>query len=367
MGKLFKGLCYSILAMLVLTVGILWFLGVEGLVSATFPDWPDFPAPQESLSQDDEGEIYFSSSTPFDFDVLLAGDEYSRPTTGVGTLYLPDSASPEVPVSAMVILHGSGGIREGREQEYGEFLAENGVAAFVVDYYSPRGATLDLPYMIRVLSVTEFDAIADAYSALRLLGTHPSIDAQRVGVMGFSYGGMATRYAMDARVKNRYAGDGPGFAAHVDYYGPCFQNLGTRETTGAPLLTLRGDQDASNELPACLKREEELRVLGTTVEAHVFPGVGHSWDVDVPAEFQKDYPYVAGCEVIYDEQGHSSVDGNAVVDVPLEASREERIAVRITSGSVMKDCVHYGYIIGRDIETQKKTDALLLKFLDENL
>jgi dienelactone hydrolase len=367
MSVFLKRFCLGVLLLLVLVLGYLWSVGVKGVVEASFPDFPDFPTPQQTLAEGDSGEIYFPTFTPFDFDVLLAGAEHGRPTTGLGTLYLPETASPDAPVPGMVVLHGSGGIREGREQEYGKLLAENGYAAFVLDYYAPRGATDDLAYMIRVLSVTEFDAIADAYAALRLLGTHPSIDGQRVGVVGFSYGGMAARFALDVRVKAKLAGAGPGFAAHVDYYGPCFQNLGTTQTTGASLLTLRGDQDASNDMQACRLREEELRSLGTSVEAHVFPGVGHAWDVDVPAELSEDSPYVAGCEVVYDENGHSFVGGIPVVQVPLETPRTERIALRITSGSVMKDCVKYGYIIGRDEMVKQQTDKLLLKFLKENL
>ncbi len=367
MGVFLKRFCLGVLVLLLLVAGYLWSVGVKGVVEASIPDFPDFPTPQQTLVEGSLGEIYFPTFTPFDFDVLLAGSEHGRPTTGLGTLYLPASASPEAPVPGMVVLHGSGGIREGREQEYGKLLAENGYAAFVLDYYAPRGATDDLAYMIRVLSVTEFDAMADAYAALRYLGTHPSIAGERVGVVGFSYGGMAARFSMDARVKEALIGSEPGFAAHVDYYGPCFQNLGTTQTTGAPLLTLRGDQDASNDIEACLKRENELRALGTHVEAHVFPGTGHSWDVDVPAELSEDSPYVAGCEMVYDERGHSSVDGNPIVDVPLETPRVERIAIRITSGSVMKDCVKYGYIIGRDDKVKQQTDALLLEFLKQNL
>ncbi|MBW2714145.1 MAG: hypothetical protein JRC77_10400, partial [Deltaproteobacteria bacterium] len=102
MAVFLKRLSLVLLGLIVLLAGGLWFVGMKGVVEATFPAFPDFPAPQQTLAQGDAGEIYFPSTTVFDFDVLLAGAEHGRPTTGVGTLYLPESASPENPVPAMV-------------------------------------------------------------------------------------------------------------------------------------------------------------------------------------------------------------------------------------------------------------------------
>lgn len=366
-----KGLLIGAGAVALLAVaGALWLQrggGVAGLVDMALPEFPAFPEPRRSLDADSSGEIYFASATPFDLDVILDGMRSALPTTATGRLYLPEGASPEHPVPAMVVLHGSGGISPGRERQYGEQLAANGYAAFVLDYYRPRGITDDTHYMLRVLSVTEFDALTDAYAALELLGTHPAIDAKRIGVMGFSYGGMAARFAMDARLRDALAPDAPPFAVHVDYYGPCFQDLGGARTTGAPLLTLRGDQDASNDLAACLEREAELRAAGSEVEAEVYAGAGHAWEVDMPREIIEDAPYVAGCEVGYDERGHSQVDGSSIVDVPPDTSRVERIAIRLRSGDAMRECVHNGYLIGKDDATKRKSDQALLAFLERRL
>jgi dienelactone hydrolase len=337
--------------------------GAAGAVRLVLPDFPTFPEPTATLSSGQAGEIYFESATPFDFDVLIGDMSLALPTTGVGTLVLPEGASPQDRVPAMIVVHGSGGISPGREREYAELLAANGYAAFVLDYYLPRGATQDVNYMIRVLSITEFDAITDAYAALSLLQTHPDIDPSRIGVMGFSYGGMAARFSMDARVKAALAPGRPGFAAHVDYYGPCFQNLKSPEITGAPLLTLRGTEDASNELPACLKREAELSRLGAVVEAHVYEGAGHAWESTRPRQLAEEAPYVAGCEVEYDEKGRSLSGGRYIVDVPVETPRAERITVRLGSGDILGGCVKSGYVIGRDDDTKARSDAHLLDFL----
>lgn len=342
-------------------IGCSW-LGDEAIEMAV-PDFPDLPVPVTDLSRGESGTIYFASRTPFDLDVILGDLDAALPTTGMGTLYLPEVDTGE-PVPAMVLLHGSGGIRESRETAYGQILSDHGIAAFVVNYYLPRGITEDSHYMAKVLSVTEFDAIADAYAALELLSTHPRIDAARIGLAGFSYGGMATRFAMDRRIHQALAPTHPGFAVHVDYYGPCFQILGSRETNGAPLLTLRGTEDRSNDLEACVLREDELRAIGTRVEAHVYQGAGHAWEADTPPRIFEDSPYVAGCEVRYDDSGNSSIDGTPIVDVPRGTPRLERIKIRARSREPMQECVKYGYLIGSDPETKARSDAHLLGFLD---
>lgn len=145
----------------------------ESLVKRAVPAFPEFPASVDDLSNGQEGVIYFKTSTPFDLDVLLGDPSLGIPTTGVGTLFLPETSTP-TRSPAMVLLHGSGGISPGREMEYGQLLADNGI-----------------------------------------------------GVGGFSYGGMAARFAMDDRIHRALAPEHKGFAAFVDYYGPCFQNLAT--------------------------------------------------------------------------------------------------------------------------------------------
>jgi dienelactone hydrolase len=362
-----KAVLCVILIILVFFALFKWRGGSEGLVGAVIPTFPDFPTPATQLSEQQSGEIFFASSTPFDMDVILNDPNVGLPSTGVGTLFLPDDASAAKPVPAMIVLHGSGGISPGREMDYGRFLKDNGYAALVVNYYAPRGITDDTPYMMRILSVTEFDAMADAYSALKLLSTHPAINASRVGVMGFSYGGMATRFAMDERFREKLAPGLPGFAAFVDYYGPCFQNIGTRKTNGNPLLTLRGTEDASNDLAACKLREEELRTLGVEIQAHIFEGAGHAWEIQSPRSLRKSSPYVAGCEINYNSQGYSMVEGEFIVNTPTDTSREKRIAIRMSSGITMNRCVKLGYIIGNDPVTKEKSDKLLLAFLSKTL
>lgn len=327
------------------------------------PDFPEFPAPLKEIPANISGEVYFESHTPYDFDVLLHDFKSARKTTALGTLFLPKQASADKPVPAMVLLHGSGGIAPGREMEYGQLLADKGYAALIVDYYLPRGVTEKSHYMTKVLSVTEFDVVTDAYAALRFLNQHPAIDGQRVGVMGFSYGGMATRLTMDERIRQVLASDLPSFALHVDYYGPCHQDFAIVKTSGGSLLSLRGAADASNDLSECAIEEAKLRKAGSEVSSVIYSTAGHAWEVNRPRALSESSPYVTGCKLVYNEQGKAAVNGKQLSDVPLQTSREKRYLLRAASGEVMQACVQYGYIIGRDEAVKQRSDRELLEFM----
>ncbi len=328
------------------------------------PDFPNYPPPHTELEEGAQGAIYFASASPFDLDVILSGTT-ATPTTGLGYLTLPQGVEDLAP--AMVILPGSGGIQRGREHEYAEFLNGLGIAAFVIEYYEPRGLTQDIDYMIRTAAVTEFDLITDAYAALELLSSHPSIDGARIGVVGFSYGGMASRLAMDARIHQALAPAHPGFKAHIDVYGPCFQVLGTKATNGAPLLTLRGSEDASNDLNACGEREDELRAIGVEVTAIVYPGADHAWENEAPRAFREGAPYLQGCEWHYDEKGVPHVEDQKLFEYGLGSSRAQRIEARFTSGARLQKCVKFGYIVGRDETVRARAFDDAAKFLEAHL
>ncbi len=338
-----------------------WLPARSLLVAYTLPDYPDWPVPQQRLAAADEGEIYYPTRSPYDLERILSDLENAPITTGLGYLSYPKEARGPIP--AMVILPGSGGINPGREHDYAAWLNDRGIAAFVLEYYQPRGFNQASNYLVRTSAVTEFDLVTDAYAALQLLGSSPLIDAEKIGVIGFSYGGMAARLAMDSRIHQALAGDIAPFALHIDVYGPCYQRLESPAVTGAPILTLRGTEDASNDLQACEAREAELRELGTEVKAIVYQGAGHAWEVDSPREMQEEAPYLSGCEVIYDASGRPFLNGQPLNNYPADASLATRVAARFSSGRQFQDCVGYGYIVGRDQATRDQAFTDIETFL----
>ncbi len=328
------------------------------------PGFADYPDAKTVLGADDSGVIYYPIKSPYDFSRVLHGYDALAAHTGKGVLVMPEGASPDKPVPAMVILHGSGGIKEGREMRYAKLFAKNGIASFVVDYYEPRGVKVDTPYQMKTMIATEVDVMSDAYSALKILGTHPAIDAARIGVTGYSYGGMATRYVLDDRLKDIMAPNVPPFALHMDIYGPCHQTLGHEGTTGAPYLAIHGDNDNSVDPKLCQDVYKVMAAAGTQVESHLMPGAGHAWENASPRKVFEEGSYVRGCNFTFDsETGAFLVDGQAGFQPLPEMNRPQRAMVRAGLGKLAGKCVGQGYLVGSDPGTDKKSKAIQLEFM----
>ena len=341
-------------------------IGLPWVSEVDLPVFPDYPQAKMQLDINASGDIYFETKSPYDMSVLFNQYDQAVDTTGKGDLSLPANASADNPVPAMIILHGSGGIAPGREDRYQQFYNDLGIATFVLDYYAPRGASLDLPYTNKVLSTTEIDIIHDAIKALDLLGTHPAIDGNRIGVTGYSYGGMVTRYLQDPRFKAIISPETPDFAAHIDTYGPCHQTMGNEATTGAPYLALRGDQDASVDLAVCDKVEAVMVANGTPVESHVLKGAGHAWENNMP-QVMGDYPFVFGCSFSFNPQGQATVDDALAPQASENATRGERAFARAMLMMDARHCLGSGYLVGKDDKADQAAKALITEFVGRTL
>ncbi len=318
-------------------------------------------APTE-LHGDTQGDIRFKSSSPYDLDVLLNQSSKAEVTMGMGKLVLPQGASERRPVPAVVILPGGAGVIPGRENETAQMLADNGIAALVLDNFKPRGISEEMPYALKIMGTSEFDAVADAYAALKALNKHPAIDAKRIGVMGFSKGGIAARMSMDERIRDKLAPKLAPFALHVDFYGPCYALMQTRKTTGAPLVSFRSGSDASNDLVACAQQEAILRKAGSDVSTVVYARAGHDWESSQPQEVT-DRPYLSGCTIEFNDKDLPMLNGQALIPVGSKPDRQTRYQIRVQSGKALGDCVKVGYIAGRDESTRSLASKQLLQFL----
>lgn len=338
----------------------------NGSMRLVMPDTPkNLPAIKDTLEIDTRGTLSFPTTHTYDFSVLINDYPSAPELKGLGHLYLPENISKPVP--AMIILHGSGGIKSGREHEYAELFAKNGIAGFVVDYYSPRGVTEDTPYLMKTMIATEIDVLVDAYEALNFISTHPGIDSRRIGAIGFSYGGMATRYALDHRVAKILSPQGNRFAVHADFYGPCHQIIGGSESTQAPYLAVFGDQDNSVHPETCQNVHADIKKSGSPTHIHIIEGAGHAWENDQPRR-ESPSPYIRGCEFSFDQTtGDLLIDGKPTLKVETNTDLDTRMNIRAQLSGYVQHCLKQGYIIGKDIETDRKAKAILMKFLSENL
>ena len=215
-----------------------------------------------------------SAGTKIDFSSL----DTNHPVKVSGTLYLPENAPGPVPVVVMV--HGTTGIDQ-RGELYRQPLLDAGIGIFEVDFKTGiyRGP-MDRPKPDTFLPM--------AFAALKELRKLPSIDPNRIGIMGFSLGGnIALRTAMESNVK-QWMGDDKGFVTFVMFYPVCNHFIKDLEKsgsklTGGPMIIFYGTEDsygegkAVPELKSLLATKYNFQL--STVE---YPGATHGFNRNGP-------------------------------------------------------------------------------------
>src|SRR6266849_1473862 len=177
--------------------------------------------------------ITFQSSTYSDFRQVLAREPATGTVMVRANLGFPEQAKDQYP--AVVIVHALGGYRDENEGYAAAELRKSGFATLTYDSFAARGTTgAALQGSSGYLPV----GVADAYAALRLLSGEPRIDAERIAIIGFSYGGEMAHLAALETLRSAL-NPGPGrFAAHVAFYpGGNYGAIAEPGAyTGAPVL-----------------------------------------------------------------------------------------------------------------------------------
>ncbi len=194
-----------------------------------------------------------------------------------GILNVPYTAS--TPRPAIVIVHGSGGV-DSRGAHYADALNRAGFVTLEIDLWSPRG--VDNPGQ-RPQSVRE--TLPDAFAALHFLsGRTDIVDASRIAIMGFSWGGVVSMLTATAANRAEFATGAERFAAHAPIYPVCWvynraSGYDFGALTGAPVLIQAGAADAYDAPERCERLKASLSARDRQlVTVHTYPGATHAWE-----------------------------------------------------------------------------------------
>lgn len=187
-------------------------------------------------------------------------------------------------VPAVVIVHGSSGI-DSRGISYAKELNQAGIATLEIDMWAARGITTGAAG--RPQSVPE--TLPDAYGALKYLASQTNIDTRRIGIMGFSWGGVVSMLTATAPYTQKYmAGTGLSFAGHAPNYPVCWvynrvPGYEFNAFTGAKVFVQGGDLDTYDLPDTCpaLARSVAVTTPGLfTVK--MYAGATHGFDRTEP-------------------------------------------------------------------------------------
>ena len=218
-------------------------------------------------------------------EVDLPGSGKTRVKTAVNvpTLTVFRPAAGKANGAAVVVLPGGGfgGLAWDLEGiEPAQWLAERGITAFLLKYrvghlaLAPGQAPpKDLAGILRMMEPGRVLAVADAAQAMKLVRSMAGkygIDPARVGMIGFSAGGIATL----GLVLQGEAAVRPNFAAPV-YAMPIIDTLPGADAP--PLFLVHAQDDPVVPAVASSKLFEQWQQVRRPAEAHLYSKGGHGF------------------------------------------------------------------------------------------
>jgi len=210
--------------------------------------------------------------------------QHPEPLTIAARLMVP--ATPTVPAAeterarlpAVILLHGSAG-PSAREAGYAQALNAVGIVTLEPDQWAPRGLAGGSEGRPKTFAET----MPDVAGARAYLAARHDVDASRIGLMGFSFGGVTSMLLATRAFAGRFGG---AFAAYMPVYPACwtYNTVPGQDFAGlvdAPLLLVTGaldqyddDPEAGPKLAASLAPQDRARL-----RTHVFADAHHCFDM----------------------------------------------------------------------------------------
>ncbi len=202
---------------------------------------------------------------------------HAEPLTISARLQIPETPGPH---PAVILLHGSAG-PSGREGGYASALNAAGFATLEPDQWAPRalgGGASGRPKTVH-------ETLPDVYGALAYLAARPEVDARRIGLMGFSFGGVATMLAATRAIDQSFSGEAR-FAAYLPMYPICHlynrvRGFEFEDLVHAPIVIGTASLDEyDNDPVAGPTLARSLPAMDASkVRTAVFHGVHHGFDM----------------------------------------------------------------------------------------
>ena len=223
----------------------------------------------------------------------------------------------EGPFPVLMIVHSSGGPGEFNSKWYryhkqsARSLLKKGIAIMFLDNYSARGA---VHTYIDQSQVALFSGYIDAFMALEYLSKDPKINIKKVGISGYSRGGMISVMASEKRLRDALVSKDLYFAAAQPRSPDCwsvgmFRNPQPIKETKT-WMVLGGADDYTLAEP-CVVHGEKIKANGGDIEVTVKKGWHHGFLANYEAEYEARSQIWHGCPPWFTED-----DGSWNEDAP---------------------------------------------------
>src|ERR1051325_9152519 len=179
---------------------------------------------------------------------------------------------------AIVVIHANQGIND-YTRDIARRLAREGYVALAVDFLSRRGGTAAVnpkgEGLSNIRELAPWQQVAeDGTAAFDYLKTQPFVRGDRLGLMGFCWGGEMT-FSSATEVR--------GLSAVVVFYGRSPQPLDRVKTIEAPVLAHYGEKDpgVNQDIPGTV---EAMKKYHKPYSYKIYPGAQHGFHTDTNPE-----------------------------------------------------------------------------------
>ena len=260
---------------------------------------------------------YNSGPFPNEFMSLKDGSYKNSPVKIDGLMVYPKKGEGPFPV--LVFNHASGGSWMW-SNEWFKFdrlmarqLLKKGIAVLFVDNFTGRhviDASTDQS------QVSTYSFYIDAFMTLEFLSKDPKVNIKKVGITGWSRGGMNSLAVAETRIRDALISKDLYYAASLPRSVECRQSgyfRNPQPISETKILMVNGKIDDASHAHICEEYGEKMKANGADIKVITKHGWGHGFEANYSAEFEKGQEVWHGCPDYYTEN-----DGMANKDAKFD-------------------------------------------------
>jgi dienelactone hydrolase len=296
---------------------------------------------------------YNSGPFPNEFMSLKDGSYKNSPVKIDALIVFPKKGEGPFPV--LVFNHASGGAALFSNEWFkfnrqaAKTLLKKGIAVMFVDNFTGRNV---ITAGADQAQVSTYSFYIDAFMTLEYLSKDPRVNIKKVGITGWSRGGMNSLAIAEKRIRDALISKDLYYAASLPRSVECRQSgyfRNPQPIKETKILMYNGKIDDASHAHICEEYGEKMKAAGADIEVKTKAGWGHGFEANYSAEYEANQEAWHECPDYYTED-----DGMANKDASIDAS-----------------CITYGYHIGgtRKVGTPswKVFKGPFLKFFKKNL
>ena len=271
-----------------------------------------------------------------------------------GKLYLPNKCIKEK-LPAVIIQHGSGSPKAPFYADTAKALNSKGIIALVPDSFAKRGISATGKNQGQLSKATR---LYDTFSAFRFLRTLDCVDPNRVGVTGYSFGGIISIDSAETKLASKL-GDGYIYKASLPVYPSCQNTFKNTESTKTKVHILAASLDDYTPASYCVDSVKLKKTKGWDINITVLDGAHHGFNNSFPPKkMPKSWTFGDCGNILTDDDGF---EFSPKYNVSAKDGWKKYIR------TMAKSCGRKGVTVGGSPDFVKKTIDFTVNFFTESL